>query len=297
MSLFEQEQQAEMATGAGHSAANSAKKEEDDPQVSMADLNAMKSYLSHFQQQAKLATAAAHFVAGSRKKEDSMAEDKSADAKDIEIDTENNDKKETQTQNNSNADAASTQAEDNENAQSKTAHSPKGKEHDESFLSDAEGHGSIAEVIGRTLDVCVQAMEEVLDNEVEYIKHIDEKDVAAIANAVADTYSVGSSMISSVTDILKKVDDSQCSKGTLVSDMTADAGATILKSVDDSHTANGGDDVHSDHGSVGSDDWSVIGDKKDKNEFAGAAEVIGSFLYNSDIMSTAEKGESKEDSV
>lgn len=149
MSLFEHEQQqAKMTTGAGHSAASSTKKGEDDPQVTMADLNAMKSYLSHFQQQAKLATAAAHFVAGSRKREDRKAEDKSVDAKDIEIDTE--DKKETQPQNNSDADAASTQAEDNENAQSKTTHSPKGKEHDESFLSDAEGHGSIAEVIGRT---------------------------------------------------------------------------------------------------------------------------------------------------
>ena len=149
-----------------------------------------------------------------------------------------------------------------------------------------------------SLDVCVQAIEVVLDNEVDQIKHIDGKDVVEISSAVTDTYSVGSSMISSVTDVLKKLDDSKFSKEILVSNVSADAGETILNSVDDSHIANTGNSVHSDQESVGLDDWSVIGDKKDgKNEFAGAAEVIGSFLYNSDIMSNVEKVETKEDAV
>ena len=183
---------------------------------------------------------------------------------------------------------------DEHGEESKTPQSPKSK--DESFLSDAEGHGAIAEVIGRTLDVCVQAMEDVLDDEVDQIKNIDQKDIAAIASAAADTYSVGSSIISSVTDLLKKIDDS---KGTLVSDMPADvpstvSGATILKSVEGTNTINGVDAVEVEDDSVESDSWSVIDDKKDKDEFAGAAEMIGSFLYNSGVMSCAEKGEPKE---
>jgi hypothetical protein len=45
--------------------------------------------------------------------------------------------------------------------------------HDESFLSDADGNGSIAEAIGRTLDVCVQAIEEAMADEMNAVEKVD----------------------------------------------------------------------------------------------------------------------------
>lgn len=149
-----------------------------------------------------------------------------------------------------------------------------------------------------SLDVCVRAMEDVLDDEMDQIKNLDKK---AIVNAAADTYSVGSSMISSVTDILKKMDDSKGSKGSLVSKTPAElpstvSGASILMSVDDTD-ANNDAGAHVEDPSVDSDNWSMIEEEKHKEEFAGAAKMIGSFLYNSGVISCAEKGESKENSV
>ena len=132
-------------------------------------------------------------------------------------------------------------------------------------------------------------MEEVLDDEMEQIKNLDKNEVAAIASAVADTYSVGSSMVSSVTDVLKKMDDSNFSNAGIQSV----SGATIIESVDDKQ-AVADEEVQVEDASVGSSDdgWSVIGKKKsDQDEFASATEMIGSFLYNSGIMSCAEKGE------
>ena len=144
-------------------------------------------------------------------------------------------------------------------------------------------------------------MEEAMAEEMSQINSIDkiesdEKDLANVAAAAVDTYSVASSMVSSVTDILKKMDDSKCSKGTVVSNADVDvpsvvSGATILKSVDDKEAANEEDHVHVEDASVGNDSWSVVDDnKKDDKEFAGAVEMVGSFLYNSGIMSAAEKG-------
>lgn len=135
-------------------------------------------------------------------------------------------------------------------------------------------------------------MEEVLDDEMEQIKNLDKNEVAAIASAVADTYSVGSSMVSSVTDVLKKMDDSNFSNAGIQSV----SGATIIESVDDKQ-AVADEEVQVEDASVGSSDdgWSVIGKKKsDQDEFASATEMIGSFLYNSGIMSCAEKGETND---
>lgn len=154
-------------------------------------------------------------------------------------------------------------------------------------------------------------MEKVLDDEIDEFKNIDKKDIDAIAAAAADAYSVGSSMVSSVTDILKKMEDhSKGSKGTLVEmpDVPSTvSGATILQSVDGTRSS-AEDDAHVDDTSVGSEEWSVINDTKSKekkgeyvdengrqkDEFAGAAEMIGSFLFESGVMSLAEKGESKD---
>eukprot|EP00956_Cyclotella_meneghiniana_P011355 scaffold15942_cov78-Cyclotella_meneghiniana.AAC.18 len=135
-------------------------------------------------------------------------------------------------------------------------------------------------------------MEEVLDDEMEQIKNLDKNEVAAIASAVADTYSVGSSMVSSVTDVLKKMDDSNFSNAGIQSV----SGATIIESVDDKQ-AVADEEVQVEDASVGSSDdgWSVIGKKKsDQDEFSSATEMIGSFLYNSGIMSCAEKGETND---
>lgn len=138
-------------------------------------------------------------------------------------------------------------------------------------------------------------MEEVLDEEMEQIKNLDKNEVAAIASAVSDTYSVGSSMVSSVTDVLKKMDDTNFSNA----DVPSVSGATIIESVNDKQAA-ADENVHVEDASVGSSDdgWSVIGDKKsDQDEFAGAAEMIGSFLYNSGVISCAEKGETNDDDL
>jgi hypothetical protein len=154
-------------------------------------------------------------------------------------------------------------------------------------------------------------MEEAMAGEIEQIKNIDtmsstEKDVAAIVSAAVDTYSVASSVVSSVTDILKKMEDSKsCAGGTEVSGIPADmpstvSGATILKSVDNQEDVSIGDEFHVEDASVGEDGWSVVDDnkKEEEDEFSGAAEMIGSFLYNSGVMSAAEKGfDEKGDSV
>ncbi|KAL7542911.1 hypothetical protein ACHAXR_012759 [Thalassiosira sp. AJA248-18] len=93
---------------------------------------------------------------------------------------------------------------------------------DESFLSDADGNGSIAEAIGRTLDVCVAAIEDAMEDEMKKFDAVsaDNKEtpqraydsklddgVAAAAAVAADAFSVASSMLSSgLTDIVKQVD-------------------------------------------------------------------------------------------
>lgn len=105
----------------------------------------MASLISLLEQQAKIVTAAAHSVTSLKQKDDDKAETKSVNAKDAYVDTDANDLKNTEAHNANHADGISTEAEGNKNV-----NSPKAAEHDESFLSDAEGHGSIAEVIGRT---------------------------------------------------------------------------------------------------------------------------------------------------
>jgi hypothetical protein len=162
--------------------------------------------------------------------------------------------------------------------------------HDESFLSDADGNGSIAEAIGRTLDVCVAAIEEAMDDVAKVNAGLDgsnkEKsdgkasvggDVATAAAIAVDTFSVASSMVSSMTDILKKMDDA-AKKGEEVmseSNITDSASAnvpsmvtsaTIVKSEDGADKDDDEEEMTKvpkvEDVSDGEDEWSVVSDDK-----------------------------------
>ena len=151
--------------------------------------------------------------------------------------------------------------------------------------------------LSSSLDICVQAIENVLDDEVKQIKNMDNED-NDIAPATADSNSVVSSNISSVTDILKKMDESKYSNDTLASDTLDDvpstiSEATIIKLVDDPNAVSVEVGPDMDDSSNGVDCWTIIDNdkKKGNDEFAAAAGMIGSYLYNSGVMSCSDKGE------
>lgn len=76
----------------------------------------------------------------------------------------------------------------------------------DSFLDDADG--SIAEQIGRTLDVCVAAIEDVMDEVEKVNTDVSSMKSPDLSPAAADAVSVASSMVSSMNDISKKMDGS-----------------------------------------------------------------------------------------
>lgn len=109
---------------------------------------------------------------------------------------------------------------------------------DDSFLSDADGN-SIAEVIGRTLDVCVQAMEDVMIDDA-----VSSNDVAAAASAVAaDAFSVASS----IADALKSSDNFKSANASSQTD------AAVKE-----------EKVEKSKNEEAEDDWSVVSDEKSK---------------------------------
>jgi hypothetical protein len=111
---------------------------------------------------------------------------------------------------------------------------------DDSFFSDADGN-SIAEVIGRTLDFCVQAMEDVMIDDA-----VPSNDVAAAASAAAaDAFSVASS----IAEALKSSDNF---KSTNASSQT-DAAVKEEK-------------VEKPKTEEAEDDWSVVSDEKSKTK-------------------------------
>ena len=132
--------------------------------------------------------------------------------------------------------------------------------HDGSFLSEADGNGSIAEAIGRTLDVCVAAFEDAMvdvekgDDGANSQKSSEGKsamnDVAAAADVAVDAFSVASSMVSSMTDVLKKMEEADKADGV--------DEAAILKSVDDSEKKKDAIKVED----ASEDEWSVVSDDK-----------------------------------
>jgi hypothetical protein len=170
------------------------------------------------------------------------------------------------------------------------------KDNDESFLSDADGNGSIAEVIGRTLDVCVQAMEDAMVDEIKQNESIGSNESAEkkATYAVMDALSVGSSLASSVTDILKTMEKSDA----FHVPESAATGATILKSVQDKgdEEDEDADGIKVEEASVSS--WSVVDEDKKQVEtdesLARATELVGSFLFNNGI-STEEANKDETD--
>jgi len=136
---------------------------------------------------------------------------------------------------------------------------------DDSFFSDADGN-SIAEVIGRTLDVCVQAMEDVMiDDAVQK----SSKDVAAAAAAAAnDAFSVASS----IADALKNSDELKSVNASSQTDAAVkehkDEG---LKTEYSSNTETkvhemGMEGLKTEEPSNGEDDWSVVTDENEMGE-------------------------------
>jgi len=103
------------------------------------------------------------------------------------------------------------------------SHGSSAASHDESFLSDADGNGSIAEAIGHTLDVCVQAIEEAMTAEMKEFEKVGaagpkeshkkspdskasvDEDAAAVAAVAADVFSVASSMVTNMTAEMKEI--------------------------------------------------------------------------------------------
>jgi hypothetical protein len=109
---------------------------------------------------------------------------------------------------------------------------------DDSFFSDADGN-SIAEVIGRTLDVCVQAMEDVMIDDA-----VPSNDVAAAASAAAaDAFSVASS----IAEALKSSDNFKSANASSQTD------AAVKE-----------DKVEKPKTEEAEDDWSVVSDTKSK---------------------------------
>merc|ERR1719491_824201 len=104
--------------------------------------------------------------------------------------------------------------------------------HDDSFLSDADGSGTIAEAIGHTLDVCVQAIEEAMADAMEGTEKagaevscsgkenpqkssesktsVDDDDVARATAVAAGAFSVTSSLVSSLSSVEKVRADVSC---------------------------------------------------------------------------------------
>jgi len=162
------------------------------------------------------------------------------------------------------------------------------------FLSDADGSGSIAEAIGRTLDVCVEEIEKAIADGVKEMDNVGAasscsgKDIPLFceedaATAAADAFSFASSMVSHVAEVLEKMDDAKKaagashddtmeskSNGSLLNEADAAAstgvpslvaGATVLE-LDDGNEETTSLEVPKVEDVSDSEDWSVVSDDK-----------------------------------
>merc|ERR1711862_226002 len=116
--------------------------------------------------------------------------------------------------------------------------SPASSSNDDSFVDDTEG--SLAGAIGRTLDVCVQAIEEAVVDGNQPTAGSAEDAVAATAS---DVFSVASSVLTGVSKVLEAVEDAK-------KDSDRDAS---FQSEDEVKV----EDVASDD-----EEWSIVSDKK-----------------------------------
>ncbi len=129
------------------------------------------------------------------------------------------------------------------------------------------------------------------------------------AHDVADTLSVASSMISSMTDIIKKVEEGNKSArpivplSTLKNEGSADipsvvSGATILQSVKTATNESGEVDDTVENENSDTEEWSVIEDEKRQTEgdetLAKSLSMIGSALFDSD-MTTSKLDDAKDE--
>merc|ERR1711862_1082434 len=94
--------------------------------------------------------------------------------------------------------------------------SPASSSNDDSFVDDAEG--SLAGAIGRTLDVCVQAIEDAI---VDGNKPTDGSNEDAMATTASDIFSVASSVFTGVSEVPKVAEDAKkvSDKGKSVDDV------------------------------------------------------------------------------
>ena len=121
-----------------------------------------------------------------------------------------------------------------------------------------------------------------------------------VATIAPDAFSVASSMVSSMTDILKKLEESAedhalHSSAVDMSMPSIVTGATILHSVDNTDVKTDGEETNVEDASDTEDSWSVVEDERKQVEndenIARAASMIGSALFSSDMDS----GESNAD--
>jgi hypothetical protein len=156
---------------------------------------------------------------------------------------------------------------------------------DESFLTDADG--SIAEAIGRTLDVCVAAIEEAMVDVAKDASVSTENNKAESPEsqkddadaAVVDTFSVASSLASSMTEVLKKMEEAKVADAAsqTAASQPSDApdasssgvpsmvtGASIVKSVNSGEKEEDVEMVAAEE--VSEDEWSVVEEGKGDNK-------------------------------
>lgn len=131
------------------------------------------------------------------------------------------------------------------------------------------------------LDVCVAAIEDAMAEELEKVDAVFGADKAKpqkpyASKTSSDAFSVASSMASSMTEILKNMEEkvvpqlSDHAGGVFVASASVPAvitGATILKSEDGTEKGKVVVEMHKvEDASDGEDEWSVIDDDKDKSE-------------------------------
>lgn len=146
-----------------------------------------------------------------------------------------------------------------------------------SFLDDAEG--SIAEAIGKTLDVCMQAIEDAADKSTTggdgKMPTINVKKIDAITS---DALSIASSAITGVTEALQQMEEVNRDVVSASTEPSIIAVAPGSKSDEKKASAKVGD-ILSDEGS---EQWSIVSDDKARAE--NADEIVRDFsLLEEDV--------------
>lgn len=147
----------------------------------------------------------------------------------------------------------------------------------ESFSVDAVGNGDVAQVLGQTLDQCVDAIDAM-------VKEINRSASATAKKAADDSKPAAEVVVNESVEedepeiaVVETVADDAAS---VEMEETANAGATILDPV--------GVEESSVRSAQSEDEWQVVSDDEEKVDdeiLARAAQVIGSALFESDNLS------------